>query len=116
MMIRTEGVPPTEFSEQFLAGMVARMGMSFHKYGRVAEAYPDNIDALASLRERLSKYRATGNTEWLMDVANFAMIEFMYPRHDNAHFEATDSVDSPGRVLPDGSSTAKDNTAVAAEW
>lgn len=34
----------------------------------------------------------------MIDVANFAMIEYMYPRHPNAHFEATDSDASPGLV------------------
>jgi hypothetical protein len=89
--------PVTEYSKQFLQGMVDRMSMSFHKYGRVAEAYPGKVDAIESLKRRLDKYKATGNTEWLMDVANFAMIEFMHPRHPEAHFEPTDSNASPGR-------------------
>lgn len=91
-------VPASEFSETFVQGMADRMAVSYCKYGRVAEAYPSRVDAIASLRARLDKYAATGNTEWLMDVANFAMIEFMHPRHERAHFRATDSRESPGRV------------------
>jgi len=34
----------------------------------------------------------------LADVANFAMIEFMYPQHPNAYFKPTDSNESPGLV------------------
>jgi hypothetical protein len=92
------GVPASEVSQPFVQGMADRMGVSYCKYGRVAEAYPSRVDAVASLRARLERYEATGNTEWLMDVANFAMIEYMHPRHAKAHFRATDSKESPGRV------------------
>jgi hypothetical protein len=92
-----DNVPASEFSERFAQGMADRMAVSYCKYGAVAEAYPARVDAVASLKARLEKYERTGNTEWLMDVANFAMIEFMRPRHKRAHFQATDSKDSPGR-------------------
>jgi hypothetical protein len=91
-------VPDSEFSEQFVQGMVDRMAVSYFKYGAVAEAYPGRVNALASLQLRLDKYARTGNTEYLMDAANFAMIEFMRPRHPEAHFEPTDSKGSPGRL------------------
>lgn len=90
--------PSTEFSATFLQGMLDRMAVSFHKYGPVAAAYPADVDALASARQRLEKYEETGNTEWLIDLANFAMIEFMHPRHQAAHYRATDSGESPGRI------------------
>lgn len=90
-------VPETEFSIPFVQGMADRMAVSFFKYGLVAEAYPGKVDAIASLKKRLEKYETDGNLEWLMDVGNFAMIEFMRPRHKNAHFRATDSRESPGR-------------------
>ena len=91
------GIPESEFSQPFAQGMYDRMAVSFCKYGRVAEAYPSRVDAIASLKLRLEKYEQTGNTEWLMDVANFAMIEFLHPRHKKAHFRATDGKESPGR-------------------
>lgn len=60
--------------------------------------YPEIGDAIASLKERLKLYEKTGNLEHLIDVGNFAMIEYMHPRHPNAHFEAQDSDKSPGVV------------------
>lgn len=93
-----ESVPESEFSGPFVQGMLDRMGVSHAKYGRVAEAYPSRVDAIKSLKDRLRKYAADGNTEWLMDVANFAMIEFMHPKHKKAHFRPTDAKESPGRV------------------
>lgn len=98
----TPGVPETENSLLFHQGMVNRMGVSYFKYGKVALGFPECVDAIASLHDRLVKYAATGNAEWLIDAANFAMIEFMHPRHPRAHFEATDSDESPGRVRLDG--------------
>ena len=92
------GTPASEVSQRFFQGMADRMGVSFAKYGAVCDAYPHRVNALASLRARLDRYERDGNTEWLMDVANFAMIEFLHPRHPEAHFTPTDSAKSPGRV------------------
>jgi hypothetical protein len=89
--------PKSEFSAEFAQGMADRMAVSFYKYGAVADAYPSRVDAVASLKKRLDRYAKTGNTEWLMDVANFAMIEFMRPAHPDAHYKPTDSGESPGR-------------------
>jgi hypothetical protein len=96
-VLSSDAVPESECSLGFLQGMVNRMCMSFFKYGKVKDAYPARVDAIASLKKRLEKYERDGNTEWLMDVANFAMIEFMHPKHPEAHFRSTDSAESPGR-------------------
>lgn len=95
--------------------MANRMAVSYHKYGPVAEAYPEKVDAIESLKTRLKLYMEggevkgvkiePGNTEYLMDVANFAMIEFMHPKHKKAFFKATDSNGSPGRNWNDGQVT-----------
>lgn len=98
--------PATEYSMLFLQGMLDRMAVSFHKYGAVNDGFPYPVNALESLQMRLDKYAETGNTEWLMDVANFAMIEFMRPRTLAAHFEATDSDASPGRDTSSGITAA----------
>jgi hypothetical protein len=42
---------------------------------------------------------APGNAEYLVDAANFLMIEFMHPAHPAAHYRATDASGSPGRVM-----------------
>jgi hypothetical protein len=117
----------TENSVDFHQGMVSRMDMSFAKYGRFKVNATGELDkkfvknaidflsdllaqwqnkpsttansnVVASIILRLIKYLRTGNTEWLMDVANFAMIEFECPQIKSAHFRATDSHESPGLV------------------
>jgi hypothetical protein len=112
-------VIPSEFSQDFVDKMQARMMMSYYKYGPVKDAYPHKVSALESLRQRLERYEETGNTEWLVDVGNFAMIEFMLPAHKNAHFRATDSQESPGRAAYDTGfeGTAATNRALTdQEW
>src|ERR1700728_2483268 len=90
--------PESEYDKFFLQGMLDRMSVSYHKYGPVSDGYPDRIDALESLRLRIDQYVQTKNTEFLIDAANFCMIEFMHPRPPGAHYEATDSNASPGRI------------------
>lgn len=104
------GAPDSEIQPSFFQKMVDAMAMSFFKYGRVADAYPAKVDALGSLKLRMEKYEATGNTEFLVDVANFAMIEFMKPRHPEAHYKPTDSDESPGRVWNSGHTAQTANT------
>lgn len=101
-------VPKSEFSNQFIQGMYDRMAVSYFKYGKVADGYPIKVDAIASLELRLQRYKETGNSEWLMDVANFAMIEFMWPKHPDAHFIATDG-DTTGRKTINGVQSTKHN-------
>lgn len=88
-------IPETEFSEEFVTAMKRRAAVSFFKYGPVAEAVAAHADFLAALRTRLRRYEETGNTEWLIDAANYAMFEFLYP---SAHFRATDAEESPGQA------------------
>lgn len=97
--------PKTEYSEEFWRGMVARMGISFHKYGPVKDTHENNPE---NVRQRLKAYAETGNTEYLMDAANYCMMEFMHPVHPNAHFTPTDDDGSPGIVLH-GSSKPRRN-------
>lgn len=81
----------TEYNELFDTLRKDRMVTSFYKYGPVEINYKQGlIDAIKSLKMRLQMYEDTGNTEFLCDVANFAMIAFMYPQHPSAHFKAID--------------------------
>lgn len=110
--INAEGIPETEYAPRFLQSMVNAMGVSFYKYGAVAGAYPSLVNALDSLQKRVEKYLATGNTEYLIDVANFAMIEFMHPSLEGAHYQPTDADGSPGRVSRTRGDTTQDDNNV----
>ena len=98
--------PATEFNGDFVQSMADRMAVSFYKYGAMASA---DIDVAATIAKRLALYLETGNTEWLVDVANFALIEFSPPTHADAHYRPTDSNESPGRVDPLGNTSTDRN-------
>lgn len=99
--VESAGVPITEFSAEFVIRMMSAMMVSFHKYGRVAEAYPVKFHATSDIRTRARKYRETGNKHYLVDVANFAMIEAMHPAR-TAEWGDNGAADSPGRTTVDG--------------
>ena len=69
---------------KFQDRMAQAMTVSYHKYGSVAEAYPHKVNAISSLKKRLRLYKETGNGDYLIDVGNFAMIEFMLPANEKA--------------------------------
>lgn len=83
----------TEYSERFDKIRKGMMVMSYFKYGAMRENYEKFkcMGALGNIEKRLEKYKETGNTEFLADIANFAMIEFMYPSIEGAKYTPTDS-------------------------
>ena len=93
-----DSVPKDQIDTDFIQGMLNRMAFGFHNYGHARRKY-DRPQNVKNVRLRLKKYRETGNTEWLIDAANFAMMEFMVPAHPRAHFRATTSDESPGSVV-----------------
>lgn len=68
-----------DFSEDFVQKMRNRIVVSHYKYGWMKDTYPELADAVACLEERLELFKKTGNLEHLVDVANFAMIEYLHP-------------------------------------
>lgn len=98
----------TESSPEFLQGMVSRMDVSYHRYGPLKDAFPHKVDAIASMYLRLKEYEETGNREFLIDAANFLMIEFMRPRKKDTYFTPTDRDASPGRIF-NNRRTTQDN-------
>lgn len=94
----TEDILNRDWSKDFIKQMQNRIIVSHYKYGYMSKSYPELVQAIKQIEPRMQKYLETGNIEWLIDIANFAMIEYMYPSHPNAHFRGTDSSESPGLV------------------
>ena len=106
------GVPRTEFDPAFVVRMVQAMMFSYHKYGRVADAYPLRFDAASDVRARMAKYRETGNKHFLADAANFAMIEAMHPAPErNATWGENSAANSPGRTTASGHRLVQEDNA-----
>lgn len=98
----------SEYSIDFDELRKNRVAVSSRKYGPVAVNFGQNmVDAIGMLqfdpREELGclgkclkKYKETGNTEYLLDAGNYIMFEFMFPKHPQAYFKATESKDTAG--------------------
>jgi hypothetical protein len=82
----------TEWVPEFECYMRNRFVMGALRYGTMAEnkARRTPYDRVSSMIKRLQSYRASGNLEHLVDVANLAMLEFDQTIHPQAHFEALD--------------------------
>lgn len=88
----------TEYSSEFDKLRQNRVELSYYKYGPARENFGSGrVDAIGSLELCLDKFKKTGNTEYLLDVANYAMFRYMYPM-PGEFFKATDSKDSAGTV------------------
>ena len=90
-----------EYSEEFDKLRKNRVEVSYYKYGPAKENFGSDlhlVDAIKSHNACLEKYKKTGNTEYLLDAANYLMFEYMYPQKEGAYFKATDSSESAGIV------------------
>lgn len=83
----------TEYCPEFDEIRKHMMVTSYSKYGPLKDNYDTYkcMDALSNIDKRIQKYKETGNTEFLADVANFAMLEFMHPSIAGARYTPTDS-------------------------
>ena len=85
-----------EYSKRFDELRQSAIIVSYHKYGPSKENFQKGmVDAIGSLKKNLKKFEETGNTEYLVDVANYAMFRFMYPQ-GNESYRPTDSDQSAG--------------------
>lgn len=91
-----EDILKTEYSKQFDEKRKALICQSYYKYGRARRNFETgNVDAVKTIEMCLEKFKDTGNTEYLCDVANYAMFRYMYPQ-DGEYFRSTDSDGSAG--------------------
>lgn len=87
-----------EYSEEFDKLRKNRVEVSYYKYGAARDNFASGrVDVIGSLELCLEKFKKTGNTEYLLDVANYAMFRYMYPM-PNEYYKATDSSESAGTV------------------
>lgn len=88
--MRYENLVDSEWSAEFEALMRNRLIMGALRYGLISDpAKVKNREPSGpNIRARLELYEATGNTEWLVDIANLALLEFVEGNHPLKHFHA----------------------------
>ena len=98
-MSRLGETKPAEYSDEFDRLRQNRVSVSFYKYGSAKVNFGEKlVDAMGCVEKCVVKYKATGNTEYLCDAANYLMFEYMYPQKAGAYFKATNSSESAGIV------------------
>ena len=91
-----EEILSRDFSSAFIEKMKNAIVTSHFKYGWANKTYPELAQAYKCAKERLEEYEKTHNKEYLVDVANFVMLEFLYPAFSDARYTPTDSDKSIG--------------------
>jgi hypothetical protein len=79
-----------EWSPEFERFMRNRLMMGALRYGPLRRSSGSGYDYIGSAKERLDLYKATGNQEHLVDVANICLALFMTDNHPKKHFGAAD--------------------------
>ena len=91
-----EEIMKRDWSSEFVAKMERSIETSHYKYGWMSDTYPELAQAAKCIQERLDLYNKTHNLDYLVDIANFAMIEYKHPSYSDAHYTPQDSDKSPG--------------------
>lgn len=90
-------LPKSEWDEEYDKRRKNRVATSFYKYGSAKDNFGKHlVNPMESAEMCKKKYIETGNTEYLLDMGNYIMFEYMYPSLPNAFFKATDSSGSAG--------------------
>jgi len=76
----------TEFSNEFVRLCRNRMIQGRFRYGSLKKSKVDYVYIDKFIRERLRAFIETGNSEFLCDISNAAMIEFIKKTHPDWHF------------------------------
>ena len=88
----------SDYSLEFDRLRQNRVEVSAHKYGPARKNFGEGrVDALKTAELCLDAFKKDGNTEHLVDAANYLMFRFMYPL-PGEEFRATGSSESVGTV------------------
>ena len=97
-MTKMSDILKTDYSQTFDEKRKHLIEQSYYKYGPARRNFATgNVDAVGCIEKCLAKFKETGNTEYLCDLANYAMFRFMFPQ-SGEYFRYTDSGESAGIV------------------
>lgn len=99
-MYSKEEILRRDFSDGFVNKMKNTIEMSHYKYGWASETYPRLAQCYKCIQQRLEYYEKTHNKDYLIDIANFAMLEFLYPSFSDSKYTPDESDSTIG--LADG--------------
>ena len=89
-VVTYEELKVSEWSKEFEELMRNRLIMGALRYGRIGASGKPKYERTNPMIKRLNKYAETGNKEFLVDVANLCLLEFVECSHPNEHFDSID--------------------------
>lgn len=92
-----EEIKKMNVDNTFIEHMVNAMVMSAFKYGDVKEVCGEV--AIEKMNKEIEMFRKDGNTEHMVNVANYAMLRYMFPQEGEAYI-GTDSDKSVVNTKP----------------
>lgn len=93
-----DSILKSQYSEQFDKERKHRVEVSYYKYGPARDNFArGRVDAIKTAELCLDVFKKDGNTEHLVDAANYLMFRYMYP-YPGEYFKPTDSSGSVGTV------------------
>lgn len=93
-----DSILKTQYSDQFDKERKHRVEVSYYKYGPARDNFAGGrVDAIKTAELCLHAFKKDGNTEHLVDAANYLMFRYMYP-YPGEYFKPTDSSGSAGTV------------------
>lgn len=91
-----EELKVTEWSDEFERLMRNRLIMGAIRYGPMGHGSiprgKPTYNRTESIVQRIKLFRKTGNAEYLIDVANFALLLYEERNHTNWHFKSEDDM------------------------
>lgn len=82
----------TEWSPEFEQLMRNRLLMGCLRYGPLLakKKVGHKWDLMGAVEKKIKLWKATGNDEYLVDIANYCLLEFACGAHVTKHFHALD--------------------------
>ena len=80
----------SQWSDRFEQLMRNRLIMGAFRYGIFKKKNKPTFKSIDSIINRCNLYKASGNDEHLVDIANLAMVEYIEGKHPMKHFKAAD--------------------------
>lgn len=82
-----------KWCRRFFKLMRTRLAMGYLRY-EANNTGPNKktYDFVAAMESKIALYKETGNTEFMVDVGNYAMLEFKEGHHPNRHYYGSDDV------------------------
>jgi hypothetical protein len=80
----------SEWNDEFERLQRNRLMMGAIRYGRIGALDKKKWDRIPDMIKRLEAYRDEGNLEYLVDVANLCLLEYVEGDHPLKHFQSKD--------------------------